>query len=104
VERVRQTSGMAGADLARTVSVAEPYEAEALVGPAHTGHGPVLRIAAYDFGVKRNILRRLAASGFETTVVPADTPAASVVAGGFDGVFLSNGPGDPAATAYGVRA
>jgi len=104
VERVRQTSGMAGADLARTVSVAEPYEAEALVGPAHTGHGPVLRIAAYDFGMKRNILRRLAASGFETTVVPADTPAASVVAGGSDGVFLSNGPGDPAATAYGVRA
>jgi carbamoyl-phosphate synthase small subunit len=61
-------------------------------------------VAAYDFGLKRNILRRLAASGLECTVFPADTSPAEVEAGGFDGVFLSNGPGDPAATAYGVAA
>jgi carbamoyl-phosphate synthase small subunit len=104
VERVRQTSGMAGADLARAVSTTEPYEARSLVGPARTEAGPVFRVAAYDFGMKRTILRRLAATGLETTVFPADTPAGTVAADGFDGVFLSNGPGDPAATTYGVRA
>ncbi len=104
VERVRQTSGMAGADLARAVSTTEPYEAASLVGPARTEAEPVFRVAAYDFGMKRTILRRLAATGLETTVFPADTPAGTVAAGGFDGVFLSNGPGDPAATTYGVRA
>ena len=62
------------------------------------------RVAAYDFGLKRNILRRLAAAGIEATVVPATTPAAEVRSGGFDGVFLSNGPGDPAATTYGIDA
>ncbi len=54
--------------------------------------------------MKRNILRRLAASGIEATVFPAKTPPAEIAGGGFDGVFLSNGPGDPAATAYGVAA
>jgi carbamoyl-phosphate synthase small subunit len=103
VERVRQSPGMEGTELARTVTVAEPFEAAALVGPASTEAGPVLRVAAYDFGMKRNILRRLAATGIETTVFPAETPAATVATGGFDGVFLSNGPGDPAATAFGVR-
>jgi carbamoyl-phosphate synthase small subunit len=104
LERVRSSPGMAGADLARTVSAGRPYEAREVVGPAATDRGPVLRVAAYDFGIKTNILRRLAAEGIEATVVPAETPAAEVLAGGFDGVFLSNGPGDPAATRYGVRA
>jgi carbamoyl-phosphate synthase small subunit len=103
VARVREHPGMEGADLARTVSVAETYEAAALVGPADAGRD-VLRVAAYDFGLKRNILRRLAASGIECTVFPADAPAATIAEGGFDGVFLSNGPGDPAATDYGVEA
>lgn len=103
VERVRGSAGMEGADLARTVSAAEPYEARALVGPAGAERGRIFRVAAIDFGLKRSILRRLAASGIEATVFPAETPAAEILAGGFDGAFLSNGPGDPAATRYGVR-
>lgn len=104
VGRVRERPGMAGADLARHVSVREPYEARDVVGPATGSRGRVLRVAAYDFGLKRAILRRLAASGIEATVFPAQTPASEVLAGGFDGAFLSNGPGDPAATRYGVEA
>jgi carbamoyl-phosphate synthase small subunit len=102
-ERVRSTPGMAGADLARTVSVSAPYQASELVGPAERGSGPVYRVAAFDFGIKRTILRQLAAGGCETTVFPAETPATEIAAGGFDGVFLSNGPGDPAATGYGIE-
>jgi carbamoyl-phosphate synthase small subunit len=104
VERVRSSPGMAGADLARTVSTAEPYGSSSMVGPAVDDHGPVLRVAAYDFGLKRTILRMLASQGIECTVFPAETPAATIARGGFDGVFLSNGPGDPAATTYGVAA
>jgi carbamoyl-phosphate synthase small subunit len=102
LERVRATRGMQGADLARGVSTEGPYEAHAAVGPASTDHGSVFRVAAYDFGLKRNSLRRLAAAGIETTVVPATTPPGEALA--FDGVFLSNGPGDPAATRYGIAA
>jgi carbamoyl-phosphate synthase small subunit len=102
VVRVREAPGMEGADLASTVSVGEPFEASSLAGPAATDAGPVLRVAAVDLGMKRNILRRLAASGIEATVFPATTPASTIAGGGFDGVFLSNGPGDPAATAYGI--
>jgi carbamoyl-phosphate synthase small subunit len=102
--RVRLTPGMAGADLARTVTAGEPYEAAGLVGAASSERGRVFRVAAYDFGVKRNILRMLASAGIETTVYPAETPPTTVAAGDFDGVFLSNGPGDPAATGYGVAA
>ncbi len=104
VARVQLTPGMAGADLARTVTAEEPFEATALVGGASSERGRIFRVAAYDFGMKRNILRMLAAAGIETTVFPAQTPPTTVAAGGFDGVFLSNGPGDPAATAYGVGA
>jgi carbamoyl-phosphate synthase small subunit len=102
LERVRAMPGMAGADLALGVSTAEAYEARELVGPASEDLGRVFRVAAYDFGMKRGILRRLAANGIEATVVPAGTPAAEVL--GFDGAFLSNGPGDPAATVYGIAA
>ncbi|MGH2673265.1 MAG: glutamine-hydrolyzing carbamoyl-phosphate synthase small subunit, partial [Actinomycetota bacterium] len=104
VGRTREMPGMAGADLARTVTTPEPYEASEVVGQADTSCGRTLRIAVYDFGVKRNILRMAAATGLDATVVPAETPAAEVAAGGFDGVLLSNGPGDPAATTYGVAA
>jgi carbamoyl-phosphate synthase small subunit len=95
---------MEGADLAAAVSTKSPYEAATVAGRARTIDGRVFRVAAYDFGIKRNILRRLAANGCEATVYPATTPAAEILAGDFDGVFLSNGPGDPAATAYGVQA
>jgi carbamoyl-phosphate synthase small subunit len=101
VERAREAPSMAGADLARGVTTARPYEAAALVGAASAVHGRVFHVAAYDLGLKRNILRRLAATGIEATVLPATaSPDAAL---GFDGVFLSNGPGDPAATRYGVE-
>jgi carbamoyl-phosphate synthase small subunit len=103
VERVRGTPGMVGADLAAGVTASAPYEAAEVVGPA-AATDRVFRVAAYDFGLKTNILRRLAATGIEATVFPATTPAATVAAGGFDGVFLSNGPGDPSATRYGIAA
>ncbi len=102
--RVRETPGMEGADLAKTVTARESYEANAVVGPASAERGRVYRVAAYDFGMKTNILRMLAASGCEATVLPAETPAGEVLSGGYDGVFLSNGPGDPAATTYGTQA
>jgi carbamoyl-phosphate synthase small subunit len=102
VERVRSSPGMAGADLARTVSTADPYPSASIVGPAAAGRGRVFRVAAYDFGLKRTILRLLAEHGMDCTVFPAETPATSVADGAFDGVFLSNGPGDPAATTYGI--
>jgi carbamoyl-phosphate synthase small subunit len=95
---------MEGADLAAAAAVTEPYRARDVVGPARPVEGRVFRVAAYDFGIKRNILRLLAAGGCDVTVFPARTPAPAVLAGGFDGVFVSNGPGDPAATTYGVEA
>jgi carbamoyl-phosphate synthase small subunit len=104
ITRVQDSPGMAGADLARTVSVAEPYDGEIVAGPSAKDRGPILRVAAYDFGIKRNIVRLLAAHGIACTVFPAETSPATIARGGFDGVFLSNGPGDPAATRYGVAA
>ena len=104
VARVRDSEGMEGADLARDVSCDAPFEAAELVGAPATDRGRVLRIAAYDFGMKTDILRRLAAAGCAATVFPAATPADDVRSGGYDGVFLSNGPGDPAVTRYGIEA
>jgi carbamoyl-phosphate synthase small subunit len=103
-ERVREHPGMLGADLARTVSTRAPYDAGNVVGPAvPRSDGRVRRVAAYDWGIKRNILRLLARNGCQATVFPAETPAEEILSGGFDGVFLSNGPGDPAATRYAVE-
>jgi len=104
VARVRESPGMEGADLARDVSAKARYAATQVVGEVDATHGPVLHVAAYDFGIKTNILRRLAATGIATTVYPAETPATEILARGYDGVFLSNGPGDPAATTYGIQA
>ena len=73
-------------------------------GARRRDRGRIFRVAAYDFGMKRNILRLLADHGIRCTVFPAETPPATIAQGGFDGVFLSNGPGDPAATAYGIAA
>jgi carbamoyl-phosphate synthase small subunit len=98
----RRGPEMLGADLAGRVSTGAPYEARDVVGPAAPRPGRALRVAAYDWGLKRNSLRLLARSGCETVVYPADTPADEVLGGGYDGAFLSNGPGDPAATAYAV--
>ena len=101
--RVREHPEMTGADLASSVSTERPYEANQLVGPPSPRGGRVFRVAAFDWGLKRNSLRMLARGGCETVVFPALTPAEEVLGGGFDGVFLSNGPGDPAATGYAVE-
>ncbi len=91
VEEIRKQPTMAGAALALTVGTKAPYEWSSGL-PAG---GPVKRIAAIDYGIKRNILRMLAARGLAPTVFPAAAAAGDLLAGGFDGFFLSNGPGDP---------
>jgi carbamoyl-phosphate synthase small subunit len=91
---------MGGLDLAKVVTGAEAYEAPASEGaPA-----PDLHVVAYDYGIKRSMLRYLAGCGFRVTVVPAQTSAREVLRRAPDGVFLSNGPGDPAAVTYAVKA
>jgi carbamoyl-phosphate synthase small subunit len=113
---------MVGADLASEVTTAAPYEwgpdqvlrraehgyvAGSEVAPATAAlmeryDGPRRRIAAYDFGIKHNILDLLVVGGFDVTVVPASMPAAEIESAGYDGVFLSNGPGDPDAVTYAI--
>lgn len=89
---------MSGANLAEVVSTPKVYAAADVVGPS----SGKFKVAAYDFGIKTNILRMLAAVGCETTVYPASTPASEILATKPDGVFLSNGPGDPAAVEVGI--
>jgi carbamoyl-phosphate synthase small subunit len=111
VDAAREFPGLKGMDLARVVSTTRPYEwrqgvwslAGGLPGEADDVALP-LHVVAYDFGIKRNILRMLAARGCRITVVPAQTPAVEVLAHRPDGVFLSNGPGDPEPCDYAIRA
>ncbi|MDH1292411.1 glutamine-hydrolyzing carbamoyl-phosphate synthase small subunit [Comamonas terrigena] len=99
---------MKGLDLAKVVTTAKPYpwtEAEWTLGEGYGQlESPKFKVVAYDFGVKKNILRMLAERGCEVTVVPAQTPAKDVLALNPDGVFLSNGPGDPAPCDYAIAA
>jgi carbamoyl-phosphate synthase small subunit len=108
VALARSFPGMAGLDLAKVVTVAEPYEWTETAWELGRGYGrlerPRLRVVAYDFGVKRNILRLLASRSCGITVVPATTPAADVLRLKPDGVFLSNGPGDPEPCNYAIEA
>ena len=124
VDVARSSPSMIGRDLAREVTTPEPYTwtstdlatraasgyaAGAELAPAtrallrSAGTTKVNRIVAFDFGMKHNILDLLVASGCEVTVLPATTPAATVLDGGFDGVFLSNGPGDPEPVTYAIE-
>jgi carbamoyl-phosphate synthase small subunit len=101
--------GLKGMDLARVVSVDKPYDwKDSVWRHAQDGSGgrplPVRHVVAYDFGIKRNILRLLVAHGCQVTVVPAQTPAEEVLLMGPDGVFLSNGPGDPEPCEYAIEA
>ena len=106
IERARQAPSMAGLDLATRVSTAHNYDWDK--GVVHCspsdreGAAAEIRhhVVAYDFGIKRNILRRLVHSGCRVTVVPAGTTAEDVIALKPDGVFLSNGPGDPEPLTY----
>ena len=108
VTMARSAPSMAGLDLAKVVSASEPYawtETEWTLGVGYGAQAaPRFHVVAYDFGVKRNILRMLASRGCRVSVVPAQTPAAEVLALAPDGVFLSNGPGDPEPCDYAIAA
>jgi carbamoyl-phosphate synthase small subunit len=99
---------MAGLDLAKVVSVREPYAWTQTEWQLGRGYGeqtaPRFHVVAYDFGLKRNIARMLASRGCRITVVPAQTNAADILAMKPDGVFLSNGPGDPQPCDYAIDA
>lgn len=100
--------GLSGMDLAKVVSATETVEwteGEWVLGEGYTQPANSrFHVVAYDFGVKRNILRMLVSRGCRLTVVPAQTPAAEVLALNPDGVFLSNGPGDPEPCDYAIAA
>ena len=109
VEQARQAPGLDGRDLVAEVTCSEPYEWtegrwRGIEGqcPRPQRPTPTFKLVAYDFGIKRNILRQLTDHGFAVTVVPAYTSADDVLAFEPDAIFLSNGPGDPAGVA-GVR-
>ena len=99
---------MAGQDLARTVSVAQPYEWNGSLWALGTGYKPdgaaKFKVVAYDYGVKHNILRNLAERGCKVTVLPATASAGDALRLKPDGVFLSNGPGDPEPCGYAITA
>jgi carbamoyl-phosphate synthase small subunit len=107
IAEARAFPGLAGMDLAKVVSVDTPYkwnEGEWTLTGYQEAAEPKFHVVAYDFGIKRNILRMLAARGCKVTVVPAQTTAAEVLNYKPDGVFLSNGPGDPEPCAYAITA
>jgi carbamoyl-phosphate synthase small subunit len=99
VARARSSRSMLGLDLAREVTCGKAYHFD-----WRGAEPPRFRVVAYDFGVKLNILRMLSAAGCDVTVVPATTPAREVLAGDPDGIFLSNGPGDPEPCTYAIEA
>ncbi|UYM14186.1 glutamine-hydrolyzing carbamoyl-phosphate synthase small subunit [Endozoicomonas euniceicola] len=107
--KARVFPGLKGMDLAKEVTTEQPYEWTEGVWELETdSHQTVAKqpfhVVAYDFGVKQNILRMLAQRGCRLTVVPAKTPASDVLAMNPDGVFLSNGPGDPEPCTYAIEA
>lgn len=111
LEAAKAFAGLKGMDLAKVVSTPKSYawsEGSWRLGQGFGGseerRDPALKVVAYDYGVKSNILRMLVDRGCDVTVVPAQTPAAEVLAQSPDGVFLSNGPGDPEPCDYAIAA
>ncbi|MFT3717669.1 glutamine-hydrolyzing carbamoyl-phosphate synthase small subunit [Pseudorhodoferax sp.] len=108
VAAAKAVPDMTGLDLAKVVSVRETCEWTQTEWKLGAGYGvqitPKFHVVAYDYGVKKNILRMLAQRGARITVVPAQTPAADVLKLRPDGIFLSNGPGDPGACDYAIEA
>ena len=108
VQRAQAAPSMSGLDLARVVSTDRPYAWTQSEWTLQGGYGeqasPRWHVVAYDFGIKRNILRMLASRGCRVTVVPARTGADDVLALRPDGIFLSNGPGDPEPCDYAIAA
>jgi carbamoyl-phosphate synthase small subunit len=108
VARAKAHPSLEGRDLVKDVTCAQPYEwTEGLWQPPNSGYQPPParhHVVAYDYGIKRGILRRLRGSGCKVTVVPAQTPSRDVMSLKPDGIFLSNGPGDPAAVEYAIES
>src|SRR3990167_5844358 len=108
LKAARAFPGLKGMDLAKVVTTRKPYAWDEGLWQLGKGYAKQeqtrFHVVAYDYGVKRNILRMLAARGCRLTVVPAQTPAAEVLKMQPDGVFLSNGPGDPEPCDYAIRA
>ena len=108
LEAARAFPGLAGMDLAKVVTASAPYEWTETEWKLGRGHGeqaaPRFHVVAYDYGVKRNILRMLAERGCRLTVLPATADADAALALKPDGIFLSNGPGDPEPCDYAIRA
>ena len=108
LELARSFSGLAGMDLAKVVSVKEPYVFTETEWKLGEGFGrqdnPQYHVVAFDYGVKRNILRMLAERGCKVTVLPAQATAADALALNPDGIFLANGPGDPEPCDYAIKA
>ncbi len=108
IQAAREFPGLKGMDLAKFVTTDAPYQwDEGTIWPRDPNvsrPSEAIHVVAYDYGVKRNILRRLADTGCRMTVVPATTPASEVLALRPDGVFLSNGPGDPEPCEYAIDA
>jgi len=105
LEQVRAFPGLSGVDLVERVTCQKPYRWRHGPQPesAWTEGQPGLKVAALDFGVKYNILRILEKAGCQVLVFPAHTPAQEILAAQPDGIFLSNGPGDPAAVTYAIE-
>jgi carbamoyl-phosphate synthase small subunit len=108
LELARSFPGLNGMDLAKVVSVKEPYAFDQTEWKLGQGYGkqenPQYHVVAFDYGVKRNILRMLAERGCKITVLPAQATAEEALALNPDGIFLANGPGDPAACDYAIAA
>ena len=108
IAAAKAAPSMSGLDLARKVTVAQGYDWTQTEWKLGSGYGtqtaPKFHVVAYDFGVKKNILRMLAERGCKVTVVSAQTPAAEVLKHNPDGIFLSNGPGDPEPCDYAIAA
>jgi carbamoyl-phosphate synthase small subunit len=107
-QQAREFPGLAGMDLAKVVSCNQPYQWTQGEWTLESGYqaqeNPCFHIAAYDFGIKRNILRKFAQRGCHVTVYPAQTSVNEILATNPDGVFLSNGPGDPEPCDYAIAA
>jgi len=107
-QQARAFPGLAGMDLAKVVSCNQPYQWTQREWTLESGYqvqeNPCFHIAAYDFGIKRNILRKFAQRGCHVTVYPAQTSVNEILATNPDGVFLSNGPGDPEPCDYAIAA
>ncbi|MDP2707590.1 MAG: glutamine-hydrolyzing carbamoyl-phosphate synthase small subunit [Burkholderiales bacterium] len=108
LKAARGFPGLAGMDLAKVVSCNEPYDWNETTWTLGQGYGrqerPKFNVVAFDYGIKRNILRKLAARGCKVTVIPAQSAAGDALARRPDGIFLSNGPGDPEPCDYAIRA